>query len=634
MRCTPLRRAIFSLALCLVALAGCGSGQADPPNHPVAPADVPVSADWTQQRQARNRAYLGYLKDKSVGYDWFANFANGNDGVPFILLRSLPDLDPDTFGPAEEKFAKFGYFFDPNEPDRPLPRGLGWAPLNEGDNSPSAYPIERYDPSKYDRKNPAMHVVSLTCGACHIGRVRGSDGKDIDIVGGPNTQVDVRKWRHAFEVLIAKFGLLGPDEVVGPTADALMKIIASKPPGYFYQGYRGMDADAEATQRAFYTDRGKVIALLQGFAGKVYVGEMAALKQTQTSYVKLNAPPLNGGSPGQSDGSGDLIPKLLILDEIVGAMKTGGDKTKAITKFTVTNYPAMPHSLATVTDILSTWKQESHPFGQIDGSVKSLFYRNIAAILAIAGNPARVDYYNAQISGDFIDKLPAPPYPFDVDMDKAKKGEALFKTNCAICHQPEGMWKGKPFNKTNFDLGTDPNRAKVLSPAGEALFVASFKAGIPTDYTIPGPDGKPIYPAALPASEIVFDRTKPEDQGYVTNDLMGVWARAPYLHNGSVPTLRHLLAPHRKGSERPTLFVRGSISYDPVNVGFVWETGRIAEFRAVDPTVALFDTTQDGESNAGHDRDVEIEGVLRRLDWSKDEQAGDLGCLLEYLKTL
>jgi mono/diheme cytochrome c family protein len=422
--------------------------------------------------------------------------------------------------------------------------------------------------------------------------------------------------------------------VVGPTADRLMKIIAEKPPGYYYRGYRGMDAEAEATQRALFANRAAVIAILKAIAAKVYVGEMAVLKQKHTSYVKLDAPPLDGGTPGQSDGSGDLIPKLLVLGEIADAVKKGGDRMQAVGKFTVSNYPALPHAKATVTDILSTWKQAEHPFGQIDGSVKSLFYRNIAAILAIVGNPAKIDYYNAQISGDFIDKLPAPPYPFDVDMVRAEKGQALYKTHCAICHQPEGMWKGKPFNKTNFDLGTDPNRAEVLNKAGEELFVGAFKAGIPRDLSIKGEDGKPIFPATLGAADIVFDRTKPEDQGYVTNDLTGLWARAPYLHNGSVPTLRHLLAPRRKGGERPVLFVRGTVGYDKENVGFQWETRRIAEFRAIDPTTALFDTKLDGGSNAGHDRDVEIEGVLRRLDWSKDEHAEDLGSLLEYLKTL
>ncbi len=54
-------------------------------------------------------------------------------------------------------------------------------------------------------------------------------------------------------------------------------------------------------------------------------------------------------------------------------------------------------------------------------------------------------------------------------------------------------------------------------------------------------------------------------EGYNAVFLDGIWLRAPYLHNGSVPTLRDLLKPV---AERPRLFWRGYDLYDPVNVGF------------------------------------------------------------------
>src|ERR1700694_4819378 len=49
--------------------------------------------------------------------------------------------------------------------------------------------------------------------------------------------------------------------------------------------------------------------------------------------------------------------------------------------------------------------------------------------------------------------------------------------------------------------------------------------------------------------------------------LGGVWAQAPYLHNGSVPTLYHLLVP----SERPTVFMKGRLDYDKKLVGYAWD---------------------------------------------------------------
>ena len=75
--------------------------------------------------------------------------------------------------------------------------------------------------------------------------------------------------------------------------------------------------------------------------------------------------------------------------------------------------------------------------------------------------------------------------------------------------------------------------------------------------------------------------------------LDGLWLRAPYLHNGSVPTLRDLLEPVDK---RPKVFYRGNDLYDQKNVGFVsteaTEQGR---------KFFKYDTGADGNSNVGHD---------------------------------
>jgi hypothetical protein len=148
-------------------------------------------------------------------------------------------------------------------------------------------------------------------------------------------------------------------------------------------------------------------------------------------------------------------------------------------------------------------------------------------------------------------------------------------------------------------------------------------------------------------TSILIDRTTEANQGYVTNGLEGLWARAPYLHNGAVPTLYHLLVP----SERPAKFTRGSISYDPVKVGYQWELEKLDASRRIDPTASVFDTAWDSSSNRGHDRNVTIDasgnivranwdgtpqpGEFRvRLDWSGSENKGRLADLLEYLKTI
>ena len=67
-----------------------------------------------------------------------------------------------------------------------------------------------------------------------------------------------------------------------------------------------------------------------------------------------------------------------------------------------------------------------------------------------------------------------------------------------------------------------------------------------------------------------------EPSGYIAAFLDGIWLRAPYLHNGSVPTLRDLLKP---AAERPKVFYRGYDVYDPVDVGFVTQGSRSATGR-------------------------------------------------------
>ncbi len=103
--------------------------------------------------------------------------------------------------------------------------------------------------------------------------------------------------------------------------------------------------------------------------------------------------------------------------------------------------------------------------------------------------------------------------------------------------------------------------------------------------------------------------------GYANAPLDGVWLRAPYLHNGSVPTLRDLLEP---ASARPKRFYRGNDVYDPQRVGFVTDLPEQDGRRFFE-----YDTSQPGNSNAGH------EGAR----YGTELSAEDKDALVEYLKT-
>ena len=104
--------------------------------------------------------------------------------------------------------------------------------------------------------------------------------------------------------------------------------------------------------------------------------------------------------------------------------------------------------------------------------------------------------------------------------------------------------------------------------------------------------------------------TQPPYGPYAARPLYGIWAAAPYLHNGSVPTLYHLLLPPE---QRPKTFALGAREYDPVKLGFVVATACTQEDCVVD-------TTRTGDGNGGH-----LFGT--------DLAESDRMALLEYLKT-
>lgn len=137
---------------------------------------------------------------------------------------------------------------------------------------------------------------------------------------------------------------------------------------------------------------------------------------------------------------------------------------------------------------------------------------------------------------------------------------------------------------------------------------------------------------------------------YKARPLNGVWATAPYLHNGSVPSLYELFMPSCTDAEiasgkicRPNRFVVGGLEFDPIKVGSVQRDP--AEY----PKLFVFDTRLPGNSNKGHEyaagvtpvfvldahgrpvKDAEGIPQMRKLTPITPEQRL---ALVEYLKTL
>ncbi|MDO8706184.1 MAG: hypothetical protein Q7J84_14670 [Sulfuricaulis sp.] len=186
----------------------------------------------------------------------------------------------------------------------------------------------------------------------------------------------------------------------------------------------------------------------------------------------------------------------------------------------------------------------------------------------------------------FLSDLAPPPFPGPRQAALESRGAALFKTHCADCHARAGARTGRAI--TLAEVGTDPEHVRTWQPQdAERMNRLTAKLG--------------MHNAELQGA-----------QGYVARPLIGVWLLAPYLHNGSVPTLHDLLTPPAK---RPPVFFRGYDVVDLNKVGFI-ATGPDAEAHGF-----RFDTQLRGNGNGGHRYGTTLADADKRA-------------LIEYLKTL
>ena len=191
----------------------------------------------------------------------------------------------------------------------------------------------------------------------------------------------------------------------------------------------------------------------------------------------------------------------------------------------------------------------------------------------------------------WIKQLEPPAYPLPVNEALATKGERVYFKNCSTCHGEYGDKESYPNKVVSLDeIKTDPLYASyaVKAPIVDWYNKSWFATTYPTSYFEP-------------------------EAGYVAPPLDGIWATAPYLHNGSVPTLEDLLNSY----QRPAYWRRSGESkdYDYDKLGWKYTVEKRGKGKWT------FDTTLPGYSNAGHYFGDHL---------TKEER----GAVLEYLKTL
>jgi hypothetical protein len=602
----------------VLGLALAGRSDAVTPKLPIYPAatrTVWLDQGWSDTERA-----------------WYHHVSQGTDTIPIPYSWFMALERP------EVSLRSPGLFSDDAYLDR-----FGFIPAPKSATNPSGLPIGFARTAGVDPTNGrTFDQLGFTCAACHTGRLDYA-GVSVLIDGGP-AMTDVNKFRIAlgFALGLTKIDLPRfrrfADRVLGP-GRSLRQTLALK---------RELDA-----------------AVIEGI--KLQIAEPGRRDNVEEGYGRLDA--------------------LNRIGNEVFATQMGDKRNYAPLSAPV----AYPHIWDTHWyDWVQYNSSIEQPMGRnageamgvralvsYDGRVAPRFtstvpldrLHQIETMLAGKDQPTAARRFTG---------LRSPAWPETIlpriNRALASRGAGLYDQKCASCHLPaagtEAFWRSPAWLPANAagqrylrvpvipvaEIGTDPAQAADMKNRTVRVPQAlGFTGALQTD----GASG--VYPYGPALGQIVrkvvdrwYDdhRTSAADRermngyrpdgvrdglpgpngtvpAYKARPLNGVWATAPYLHNGAVPTLWHLLSPY---AERPATFWLGNRQFDPVKVGYV-TTPLANGFKlvAVDPR----GRTVRGNGNGGHLFETPAPG--------RSPRAGTIGptlapeeraALVEYLKTL
>ncbi len=173
----------------------------------------------------------------------------------------------------------------------------------------------------------------------------------------------------------------------------------------------------------------------------------------------------------------------------------------------------------------------------------------------------------------WIKSIEPPAYPKEINQELAQEGQIIFNKTCSKCHGTYGDDESYPNLLIALDkVGTDATLSNAYTQGTYQNFIDWYNKSWFVTGDTPG--------------KLVIE------SGYVAQPLDGIWASAPYLHNGSIPTIEALL----NSKSRPTYWKRtyDSKDYDWENLGWLYTTPEYKEDHRT------YDTTIDGYKNTGH----------------------------------
>jgi len=530
---------------------------------------------------------------KGLHYDWFKALE-----LPFSQQRFA----------APEYLARFGFLIDPNQRATP--------------NNPGNLPVGF---ARHQNPGSQDEFLDITCAACHTGELR-FNGQAVRIDGGSAQHV------LPSSVPTLRGGSFGQALVASLTSTYYNPWKFER----FARNVLGQDYDARHQQ------------LRKDFKVSLDTFLKVAWNDTHRGLY-----PTEEG-PGRTDAFGRI------------ANASFGDAISPA-NYRVANAPV---------DYPQLWDMWTFDWVQWNGSAQQPMARNIGEALGVGATLNFFDANGQPLKGDArypssvrlrdlhlieqtLQRLKPPAWPEEllgaVDKTQAAKGRELFTENCAGCHVPrsvqsEGRWvqhlKMLPVEFIGTDPGATDNIADhrfdltalqwdpaelaqldvQLQPTpAESLDLSKLSSAKGLAYITAFVGNRAYRDANIPTAE------RPDMDGfglpigvrelraYKARPLAGVWATAPFLHNGSVPSIYQLLSPQ---DERETTFYKGTFEYDPRHLGYRTEAFANG---------FMFDTRITGNHNSGHEfrAGTRGNGVIGRLLQPEERWA-----LLEYLKVL
>lgn len=618
------RSVTFTLSILLLALSSGGAA-----------ADNPEAMQTLEQNW-----YSGWKVGEA---NWYHHATQGGRILPYEMFMALeqPSAEPTASDPPKlfgdmEYLSRFGFL--PGAVDE----------YYNPDGLPIGFAIDRNWIDPNDPKAEPMKVVGFTCAACHTGQITHKNVR-LRIEGG-SAMINIGAFQKAFG------GALIQTHSSPQKLDAFVaRVLALK-------GIKAGEAPAPIVAMA----KKKVTGGLDQAVAKV--------REVVAAEAALTPRPVDAGY-SRTDALS------LIGNRVFGRV----GQINVISAQAPVNYPHL-------------WDTPWFYWVQYNGSIRLPMVRNIGEALGVGAEMNKdfqttVHVENLHLMEDQLagktpfSGLRAPAWPEDVlgkidgiqNADgKWRAGKLLYEQRCIHCHyriedyqlalkqDVESKEYKKYWSHPNkfergymklplinyVDIGTDP--AAVVDFYQRIVYTGSLP-GLPSTMSAV----EALARVTIKVRELEFARLTQEEQDeydgyreldddegavarldYKARPLNGVWATAPFLHNGSVPNLYELLGPQ---SERSETFYLGSTEFDPVKVGFDAEQadGRF-----------LMDTKLAGNRNTGHEfrdlTDAEMNQLspYQREKWNQGKGWAVLGvvgkkltdaerwALIEYVKSL